>query len=205
MVERAYVGEIQFTFGSEDPTTGGGVVAPIGSVHLRTTTGTLYRKTGAGNTAWDPTAVNIGTLFYRGRIISGQYSIAAAITTTSATFVNTFASAHRLDGTPNLFNEVVPAGFRKAYRYWVMHIISVALTTVAEFQISDGAEITGSLINFEALTLGAPHILTSALMYDSDANPLTTGVNIADQFRRVSGTGTVQVLAMGVDIFWEKT
>ena len=38
--------------GSTDPSTGGGVVAPIGSLYLRSGTGQMWQKTGAGNTAW---------------------------------------------------------------------------------------------------------------------------------------------------------
>lgn len=37
--------------GAADPTAGGGVAASVGSLYLRTN-GTLYQKTGAGNTAW---------------------------------------------------------------------------------------------------------------------------------------------------------
>lgn len=49
----------QYLTGSADPTSGGGVVAPIASVYIRTTNGTVYSKTGAGNTAW--TAVGVST------------------------------------------------------------------------------------------------------------------------------------------------
>lgn len=37
---------------SSAPTGGAGLAAPIGSIALETTTGELYSKTGAGNTAW---------------------------------------------------------------------------------------------------------------------------------------------------------
>lgn len=38
--------------GSADPTSGGGVAAPVGSLYLRTAAGTLYQKTGATDTDW---------------------------------------------------------------------------------------------------------------------------------------------------------
>ncbi len=47
---------IELHSGSADPSAGGGVVAPIGSCYFRTD-GTIWVKTGAGNTAW----VNIAT------------------------------------------------------------------------------------------------------------------------------------------------
>lgn len=40
-----------FVPGSADPTAGGGVAAPVGSIYLRTN-GTLWQKIGAGDTAW---------------------------------------------------------------------------------------------------------------------------------------------------------
>jgi len=42
---------VEILAGSVDPTAGGGVVADIGSLYLRTN-GTLYVKVGAGNTQW---------------------------------------------------------------------------------------------------------------------------------------------------------
>lgn len=37
---------------NSDPSAGGGLVAPIGSLAMRTDSASLYVKTGAGNTAW---------------------------------------------------------------------------------------------------------------------------------------------------------
>ena len=45
------VGAIAIIPGSVDPTAGGGVAAPLGSLYLRTT-GAMYLKTGSGNTQW---------------------------------------------------------------------------------------------------------------------------------------------------------
>jgi len=39
--------------GSADPTAGGGVVAPIGSIYARTSDGTTWHKVGSGDTAWN--------------------------------------------------------------------------------------------------------------------------------------------------------
>ena len=51
--------------GSIDPSTGGGVVAPIGSLYLRTGTGQMWQKTGAGNTAWSRLAQSYAWLSVR--------------------------------------------------------------------------------------------------------------------------------------------
>ncbi len=51
MADVVKVNVAQQLVGSEDPTAGGGVAAPIGSFFQRTT-GQLYYKTAAGNTAW---------------------------------------------------------------------------------------------------------------------------------------------------------
>jgi hypothetical protein len=38
--------------GAADPSAGDGVAAPVGSLYLRTTGGTLWQKTGANATDW---------------------------------------------------------------------------------------------------------------------------------------------------------
>jgi hypothetical protein len=48
------------TDGTTDPTTGGGLVAPIGSMCLRSDTGDGYRKTGAGATDWEELGTGSG-------------------------------------------------------------------------------------------------------------------------------------------------
>lgn len=43
---------VELRDGTADPTSGGGVAAPIGSLYLRTSTPQLWQKIGAANTAW---------------------------------------------------------------------------------------------------------------------------------------------------------
>lgn len=54
---RAQLNDVLLLSGSSDPTSGAGVVAPVGSKYWRTN-GTEYTKTGAGDTAW--TAIPAG-------------------------------------------------------------------------------------------------------------------------------------------------
>lgn len=56
--DRINVGAVDLVSGSTDPTAGAGVVAPVGSIYGHSGTGTIYSKTGAGDTQW--TAVGSG-------------------------------------------------------------------------------------------------------------------------------------------------
>ena len=47
--------------GTVDPTAGGGVAAAIGSLYMRATTGQLWEKGGAGNTAWVQVLLTLDT------------------------------------------------------------------------------------------------------------------------------------------------
>lgn len=51
---------------NSDPTTGGGLAAPIGSLAMRTDVGSLYVKTGSATTAWTkiPSETNLSVTNY---------------------------------------------------------------------------------------------------------------------------------------------
>jgi len=55
-------GGAQIHSGTVDPSAGGGVAATIGSLYLHETTGVLYKKTAAGDTAWSDVSSTVASL-----------------------------------------------------------------------------------------------------------------------------------------------
>lgn len=121
------LGVVQVIQGTVDPSAGGGVVAAIGSLYVRSTTGQLWQKTGAGNTAWTqfslvpaaPVTPN-GSGFY-GTGIDGNLTFDGAATVGTFAGLSLVPAANVYTLTRDIFANnmsvstgvrINPAGFR---------------------------------------------------------------------------------------------
>lgn len=76
---------------TSDPSSGGGLAAPIGSIALNTSAGTIYQKTGAGDTAWGLVS-SAGSLPVTGGTMTGDitYTTGTGALTNAGVVVGNF-------------------------------------------------------------------------------------------------------------------
>lgn len=188
IINQITIGNILYLVVDADPTTAGGIAAPIGSVSTDSVTGLLYTKVGSSNTQWSVSAVGAG--FTSGNSIAFNISANESknhFTVNTATF---FAmSSVVLD--KSAYNA---SGATRSFKTTFLVKVSAASTAIEMrlFNVTTNSAVTGSLITVTPGTINTYFTYTATI---SDAN-IAAGSNVYEfQIRKTGGSGDV-------DLYW---